>query len=155
MSTDHNEASVELAAPPAEVFPLIAEPAGRLRWIDGLVEAEETGPGMFRETIAQHGLRVETRVRTLRSEPPLLVEAEVTGRGIEARVLNELEPTGSGTRLTVTVETRYRGLAARLVAPVIGRQAQASLERSLANLRSLLEPAGAHDAPEEPRAEHP
>ncbi len=155
MSTDRNEASVELAAPPAEVFPLIAEPAGRLRWIDGLVEAEETGPGSFRETIAQHGLRVETRVRTLRSEPPLLVEAEVTGRGIEATVLNVLEPTGSGTRLTVTVETRYRGLAARLVAPVIGRQAQASLERSLANLRSLLEPAGADDAPEEPRAEHP
>jgi carbon monoxide dehydrogenase subunit G len=141
VSTGHNEAEVELAAPAEEVFPLIAEPEGRLRWIDGLVEAEATGPGSFREVIEQHGLRVETRVRTLRSEPPHLVEAAVSGRGIEATVLNVLEPTGGGTRLTVSVETRYRGLAGRLAAPLIGRQAQASLERSLARLQALLEPS--------------
>jgi carbon monoxide dehydrogenase subunit G len=138
--SDRNEASIELAAPPEIVFPLIVEPAERLRWIDGLVEAEETGPGAFREAIEQHGIRVETRVRTVRSEPPALVEARVEGRGIEATVRNILEPNGDGgTRLTVTVETRYRGLAARLVAPVIGRRAQASLERSLATLKQLLE----------------
>lgn len=152
---DRNEASIELAAPPEQVFPLIAEPAGRLRWIDGLVEAETTGPGEFREAIEQHGLRVETRVRTIRSEPPHVVEAVVSGRGIEATVRNQLEPAPAGTRLTVTVDTRYRGLAARLVAPVIGRRAQASLERSLANLRALLEAAGAQDAPEEPEPEQP
>jgi len=140
--SDRNQASVELDAPPEAVFPLIVEPAERLRWIDGLVEAEETGPGAFREAIEQHGIRVETRVRTVRSEPPRLVEARVEGRGIEATVRNVLEPLGddgTGTRLTVTVETRYRGLAARLVAPVIGRRAQASLERSLANLKQLLD----------------
>ena len=138
MSPRRTEASVELAAPPGDVFPLIVEPAGRLRWIDGLVEAEATGPDSFREAIEQHGLRVETSVRTIRSEPPRLVEAAVSGRGIEATVLNVLEPTATGTRLTVTVETRFHGLAARLVAPVVGRQAQGSLERSLANLKSLL-----------------
>lgn len=138
--SDRNQASVELAAPPAEIFPLIVDPAARLRWIDGLVEAEETGPGAFREAIEQHGIRVETRVRTVRSEPPGLVEARVEGRGIEATVLNVLEPAADGgTRLTVTVDTRYRGLAARLVAPVIGRRAQASLERSLAALKQLVE----------------
>ena len=136
--SDRNEASVELAAPREAVFPLIVDPVERLRWIDGLVEAEETGPGAFREAIEQHGIRVETRVRTVRSEPPGLVEARVEGRGIEATVLNVLEPTADGgTRLTVTVDTRYRGLAARLVAPVIGRRAQASLERSLENLRRI------------------
>ena len=136
--SDRNEASVELAAPREAVFPLIVDPVERLRWIDGLVEAEETGPGSFREAIEQHGIRVETRVRTVRSEPPGLVEARVEGRGIEATVLNVLEPTADGgTRLTVTVDTGYRGLAARLVAPVIGRRAQASLERSLENLRRI------------------
>jgi len=155
--SDRNEASVELAAPPEAVFPLIVEPAERLRWIDGLVEAEETGPGAFREAIEQHGIRVETRVRTVRSQPPALVEARVEGRGIEATVRNVLEPTGNGrTRLTVTVETRYRGLAARLVAPVIGRRAQASLERSLATLEQLVESEtpGAQNAPEQPEPEH-
>ncbi len=141
MSTGRNEASVELSAPPEHVFPLIAEPEGRLRWIDGLVEAEATGPGSFREVIEQHGLRVETRVRTLHAEPPRLVEAAVSGRGIDATVSNLLEPTETGTRLTVTVETRYHGLAGRLAAPVIGRRAQASLERSLARLQGLLEPS--------------
>ena len=155
--SDRNEASVELAAPPAAVFPLIVDPAERLRWIDGLVEAEETGPGSFREAIEQHGIRVETRVRTIRSEPPDLVEARVEGRGIEATVHNLLEPNGDGgTRLTVTVDTRYRGLAARLVAPVIGRRAQASLERSLATLKQLVESeaAGAQDTPQQPEPEH-
>ena len=113
MSTGRNEASVELTAPPEQVFPLIAEPEGRLRWIDGLVEAEAIGPDSFREVIEQHGLRVETRVRTLRAEPPRLVEAAVSGRGIDATVNNLLEPTETGTRLTVTVETRYHGLAGR------------------------------------------
>lgn len=155
--SDRNEASVELAAPPEEVFPLIVDPAARLRWIDGLVEAEATGPDSFREAIEQHGIRVETSVRTVRSEPPTLVEARVDGRGIEATVRNVLEPDGDGgTRLTVTVDTRYRGLAARLVAPVIGRRAQASLERSLATLKELVESetAATQDAPEEPEAEH-
>jgi carbon monoxide dehydrogenase subunit G len=155
--SDRNEASVELAAPPEAVFPLIVDPAERLRWIDGLVEAEETGPGSYREAIEQHGIRVETRVRTIRSEPPGLVEARVEGRGIEATIRNVLEPTGDGgTRLTVTVETRYRGLAARLVAPVVGRRAQASLERSLARLEQLVESetTGAEHAPQEPEAEH-
>jgi carbon monoxide dehydrogenase subunit G len=154
VTAGRNEASIELAAPPDAVFPLIVDPAERLRWIDGLVEAESTGPDTFREAIERHGLRVETRVRTIRSEPPGIVDAQVSGRGIEATVRNVLEPTGAGgTRLTVTVETRYRGLAARLVAPVVGRQAQASLERSLANLKTLLEPSRPHDAPEQPEPE--
>jgi carbon monoxide dehydrogenase subunit G len=155
--SDRNEASVELSAPPEAVFPLIVDPAERLRWIDGLVEAEEAGPGAFREAVEQHGIRVETRVRTVRSEPPRLVEAHVEGRGIEATVRNVLEATDDGgTRLTVTVDTRYRGLAARLVAPVIGRRAQASLERSLATLKQLVESEapGPEDAPEQPEPEH-
>jgi carbon monoxide dehydrogenase subunit G len=153
--SDRTEASIELPAPPAEVFPLIVDPAARLRWVDGLVEAEQTGEGEYREAIQQHGLRVETRVRTARSEPPSLVEAAVSGRGIEATVRNVLEPTATGTRLTVTVDARYSGLAARLLAPVVARRAQASLERSLENLRALLETAGADDAPEEPEPEQP
>lgn len=134
-----SEASVELAAPPEAVFAWLVDPALRLRWVEGLVESVETAPGRFRELVEQHGLRARLEVETVRSEPPLLVEAHMTGRGLEATVRNELEPTPSGTRLAVTVETSYRGLAARLAAPVVSRHAEASLERSLARLEELVE----------------
>lgn len=133
------EASIEIAAPPETVFGWLLDPEHRLRWVEGLVESEEAGPGRFHEVVEQHGIRARMEVETARSEPPRLVEAHMTGRGVEATVRNRLEPTPPGTRLTVTVETAYHGLAARLAAPLVSRHADAALERSLSRLRELVE----------------
>jgi carbon monoxide dehydrogenase subunit G len=132
------EASVEIAAPPAAVHERLVRPEERLRWVAGLVESEETAPGRFREVVADHGVRTEVEVETVRDEP-LAVEAWMTNRHLDATVRNHLEPTATGTRLTVTVESSYRGLLARAAGGLVTRHAQRSLEESLERLKSLIE----------------
>ena len=134
-----NEASIEIAAAPEDVFPWIAEPARRLEWVHGLEVSEQTEEGRFREVVADHGIRTEVDVATTVSEPPGRLEARMRGRGLEASIRNRLEPTEGGTRLTVTVESEYRGLMARIAGPVVTRHAQGALERSLERLRQLVE----------------
>jgi len=136
-----NEASIEIAAPPGEVFARIVSPGARVRWVAGLVASEETGDGAYREVVQDHGLRLELEVETVRSEPPTALDARMTGRGLRASVSNRLAETPTGTRLTVTVESEYGGLA-RFAAPVVTRHAQGNLETSLARLKALVEDGG-------------
>ena len=134
-----NEASVEIEAPPEQVFPWLAEPERRLQWVHGLEVSERTEEGRFREVVGDHGIRTEVDVATTVSDPPARLEARMRGRGLEASVRNRLEPTASGTRLNVTVESEYRGLLARVAAPLVTRHAQSALERSLERLKQLVE----------------
>jgi carbon monoxide dehydrogenase subunit G len=135
------EASIEIEAPPEAVFANIVDPAQRVRWVKGLVESEATGGSSYHEVVQDHGLKLEMDVRTILAQPPLAVDAHMTGRGFEATVRNRLEELEGGTRITVTVDTEYKGLAARLAAPVVTRHAQGSLEASLAALKEISEPA--------------
>jgi carbon monoxide dehydrogenase subunit G len=133
------EASIEIAAPPEAVYRLLARPEERLRWVQGLVESEETEPGRFREVVSDHGVRTSVDVETVRAEPPHALDARMTNRHLDATVRNRLEATPDGTRLTVTVESAYRGVLARAAAGLVTRHAQTSLEQSVENLRSLAE----------------
>jgi carbon monoxide dehydrogenase subunit G len=133
-----NEAAVEIAAPPEAVHLRLVRPEDRLRWVAGLVESEETAPGRFREVVSDHGVRQEVEVETVRDEP-LAVDARMTNRHLRATVRNRLEPTDTGTRLTVTVESEYRGFLARAAGGLVTRHAQSSLERSVQNLKRLVE----------------
>ena len=133
------EASVEIAAPPEDVYPLLARPEERLRWVQGLVESEETAPGRFHEVVSDHGVRTAVDVETVHDDPPNALDARMTNRHLEATVRNRLEATPTGTRLTVTVQSAYRGLLARAAAGLVNRHAQTSLEQSVENLRRLAE----------------
>jgi carbon monoxide dehydrogenase subunit G len=135
----HNEASVEIAAPPEEVYARIVDPVERLQWVQGLVKSEETGPGRYRETVSDHGVHSTVVVETVSSEPPHAVDAHMSNRHIRATVRNRLEPIETGTRLTVTIETEYRGLLARAASGLVARHAQHSLEHSVENLKRLVE----------------
>ena len=55
--------------------------------------------------------------------------------------------------MTSSFDLKLGGLA-RFAGGLARRQSQRSLERSLARLKELLEAPGAHDAEEEPAAEH-
>jgi carbon monoxide dehydrogenase subunit G len=133
-----NEVSIEISAPPDAVHARLVRPEERLRWVAGLVESEETAPSRFREVVADHGVRTEVVVETVRDEP-LAVDARMTNRHLEATVRNRLEPTEAGTRLTVTVESEYRGFLARAAGGLVTRHAQSSLERSVQSLKRLVE----------------
>ena len=133
------EASVEIAVPPEAVYPLLARPEERLRWVQGLVESEETSPGRFHEVVSDHGVRTAVDVETVHADPPHALDARMTNRHVDATVRNRLEAIPEGTRLTVTVESAYRGLLARAAAGLVSRHAQTSLTQSVENLKRLAE----------------
>ncbi len=140
-----NEHSVEIARPASDVFPWLVDADKRVRWVDGLEASEQLDPGepgvgtRFRETMAVPGYRLTVEVTIERLEPAREVAIHTTGRGFEARAVNRTEERDGGTRLTATLETDVKGLAGRVVGGIVGRQAQRSLEQSLATLKRLLE----------------
>jgi uncharacterized protein YndB with AHSA1/START domain len=147
-----NEHSVEIAAAPEDVFPWLADPERRLRWMGALVESEsltDGPPGLgsrYRDVFEDHGQRIELEAELVEVEPPERLTARLVSKGFESTSSQRLEAGGAGTRLTAAVETRYTMLAARLLAPLVTRHAQKQLEGDLARLKDLVElEAGAAD----------
>lgn len=133
-----SEATVEIARTPEDVFPWLLDAEKRLRWVDGLVGSEPFGEGCFRETMVQAGRRVDVTSSVLAAEEPHRLEVRSEGRGVTAHLEHRLEPSGGGTRLTSSVELKLGGLL-RFAGGVAAAQAQRSLERSLAQLKTRLE----------------
>lgn len=140
-----SEATVDIARPAADVFPWLLDVEKRLRWVDGLVSSEPLdGPepeagSRYREVLSQHGVRTSVETTIERLEPPRELALRVRARGLDATTRTRLEELDSATRVIASLETRGSGLAGRLVGGVVARQAQGSLERSLARLKQLLE----------------
>lgn len=65
-----------------------------------------------------HGIRTEVDVEVRKLEPPHAVDIHLRAKQFEAE---------------------YKGFVAKAAAPMITRQAQGSLERSLRTLKSLVE----------------
>ena len=134
-----NRAEIEIARPPEAVFPWLVEPEKRLQWVQGLESSEADGDGRYREVFATQGMRTDVEVEVRRLEPPTLVEIALSAKAFTATGRNEAAPVDGGTRVTSTLEAEYKGFVAKAAAPMITRQAQASLERSLARLKELVE----------------
>jgi uncharacterized protein YndB with AHSA1/START domain len=142
-----NEHSVEIAAAPADVFPWLADPERRLRWMGALVESESLTEGppelgsRYRDVFEDHGQRIELEAELVEVEPGERLTARLMSKGFESTSSQRLEAAGTGkrTRLTAAVETRYTMLAARLLAPLVTRHAQKQLEADLARLKELVE----------------
>jgi uncharacterized protein YndB with AHSA1/START domain len=140
-----NEHSVEIAAAPGDVFPWLADPERRLRWMGALVESESLTEGppelgsRYRDVFEDHGQRIELEAELVEVEPGERLTARLVSKGFEATSSQRLEADGADTRLTATVDTRYTMLAARLLAPLVTRHAQKQLEADLARLKELVE----------------
>ena len=137
--------SVDIARPPADVFPWLVDAEKRVQWVDGLEASDQLDAGeprvgtRFRETLSVPGQRLSVDVTIERLEPPRGVAIRTTGRGFEGRAVNTVAERDGGSRVTATLETSLKGFAARLLGGVVGRQTQRSLEQSLENLKRLLE----------------
>lgn len=140
-----SEASVEIDRPAAEVFGWLLDRERRLRWVDGLEASESLDAGdpavgsRFRETLSQHGLNATVETTIAELDPPRRITLVVDARGLHARTETTLAEAGGRTRVVSALDATARGMAGRLVAGVVARQAQGSLERSLARLKALVE----------------
>jgi uncharacterized protein YndB with AHSA1/START domain len=143
-----NEHSVEIAAAPDDVYPWLADPERRLRWMGALVESEPLTDGppelgsRYRDVFEDHGQRIELEAELVEVEPGARLTARLESSGFESTSAQRLDRIDGGTRLTTTIETRYTKLAARLLGPVVTRHAQRQLEADLARLKELVEEEG-------------
>jgi uncharacterized protein YndB with AHSA1/START domain len=141
-----NEASIEIAAAPADVFSWLAASERRCEWMGALTESEPLTEGSpevgsrFRDVFEDLGRRVELEAEIVELEPPHAMTVQLVSKVFDATSSQRLEELEGGrTRLTAVIETEYRQRAARLAAPVVTRHAQRRLEQDLARLKELVE----------------
>jgi uncharacterized protein YndB with AHSA1/START domain len=141
-----NEASIEITAAPAEVFPWLAASERRCEWMGALTESEPLTEGSpevgsrFRDVFEDLGRRVELEAEIVELEPPHAMTVQLVSKVFDATSSQRLEGLKGGrTRLTAVIETEYKQRAARLAAPVVTRHAQRRLEQDLAHLKELVE----------------
>ena len=139
------EASIEIGRPAEDVFPWLVEPDRRVQWVEGLTASEQVGDDRYRETMEAGGRRVEVTATVTRLDRPHAVELELSGSGITAQAASRVAEAGGGCRVTSSLDLQLGGLL-RFAGGMAARQAQGSLERSLARLKQLVE---AQPAPSE------
>ena len=140
-----NEHTVEIARPPAAVFPYLTEPELLKRWVGGLttfeaVDGEDASVGArSRQVMVIRGREWKLDGELTALEPDRFVQARMDGKGLTVTTSYALEPIETGTRLTATVESDFSLLVARLFGGLVSREAQRKLRADLARLEALVE----------------
>ncbi len=140
-----NEHTVEIARPPAAVFPYLTEPELLKRWVGGLttfeaVDGESAAVGaQSRQVMVIRGREWKLDGELTALEPDRFVQARMDGKGLTVTTSYALEPIETGTRLTATVESDFSLLVARLFGGLVSRETQRKLRTDLARLQALVE----------------
>jgi uncharacterized protein YndB with AHSA1/START domain len=138
-----------LAAPPEDVWAVLADPWHQARWWPRVVRMEAVDDGRFTQVLGTargRGVRADFRVvETVR--PRLLRwEQELAGTPFqrllaEAQTTVALAPDDDGAATTVTIELRQRLLGWSRLAPfMFKRAARRQLAEALAGLDAVLSP---------------
>lgn len=134
-----------IAAPPAAIFPWLADSKMRCRWMGALVESEPLSDGpprrgsRYRDVFEEHGQRIELEAELVEVAEPRALVVHLASDLFEGTISQRLEPVEDGTLFTAVIETTYLKLAARLLASIVTRHAQGQLEDDLARLKELVE----------------
>lgn len=144
-----NEALVDIARPPAQVFHHLEDEQLLKKWT-GVAEVKALTDGGLRQgarfrmavEVRGHRTEMEGEVTAVERERFIsLAVRTVPGASVPFQqvVSYHLEPRGGSTRLAVTSDTRYDGVVPRLLEPLITRAGQKRLETSLTRLVTQVE----------------
>jgi uncharacterized protein YndB with AHSA1/START domain len=138
------EHAVDIARPPAEVFPWLFDDDKVPRWTSSLASYEQVGNGpvtvgsRFRQTLDVKGRRITVDLEVTRVEAPHAAESRFSEHGFDVTTAYALADSPAGTRLTQTVDAGFGSFSARMLAPIVEPYLREKLERDLAALRDLL-----------------
>lgn len=139
---------IELNAPPERVFDVLMDPGCLERWVTAHREIAEAPDGplaegsTFKQKLRVTGVSFKVTWKVITLDRPRLAEWEGRGPGgSRARAVYNLEPSGRGTRFRYLNEWKLPGgkLAAAAASAIGEDKARDEAERSLANLKALLE----------------
>jgi uncharacterized protein YndB with AHSA1/START domain len=136
--------TAQIAAPPAEVYAFLAEPANLPRWQAGIVAAERTSPpptavgSTARVVLELMGQQVSAEITVREADPPrrLALAASVSGMGIVATL--DLAPHDDGTEITLTSEVRAENIFMAPLERMVTDTAERDLDTSLTRLQAAL-----------------
>jgi uncharacterized protein YndB with AHSA1/START domain len=138
--------TVEIARPPAEVFPWLLEADKVPRWTGHLERYERLDDGALgrgsrvRQVLDVSGRRIDVQLEVTRFEPPHGAETRFSTNGIDLVNHYALEPTAAGTRLTQSIDAKPTSLTARMIVPVVQPRLEQKLTEDLERLRETLAP---------------
>ena len=141
------EREVEIAAPPEEVYDLIADPERLGEWVtihqyvDGNAPDELVKGARMTQCLKLAGRSFKVKWTVAESDRPRLLAWE--GRGpmrSKAKVVNTLTPTDTGTHFSYVNEYSLPGgPLGNMAGPVVRRVTTGEVDRTLQKLRELLE----------------
>jgi uncharacterized protein YndB with AHSA1/START domain len=136
--------TIEIARPPAEVFPWLLEEDKVPRWTGNLQTYERIGDGALgpgarvRQVLEVSGRTIDVQLEVTRYEPPNGAETRFATNGINVVNQYVLVPAGLGTRLTQSLEAKPSSFGARMLVPMIQPRLEQKLAADLERLREEL-----------------
>jgi uncharacterized protein YndB with AHSA1/START domain len=138
------EASIVIDRPVEEVFEFANDPKKQPLWQTGSVESEQISEGpvgvgtTFRGVGHFLGRRIEGTSEITHYEPNRRVDIKMALGPMELEESDIFEPVGDGTRVTFILEGESGGFF-KLAEPLVIRMTQREYQKSLENLKDLLE----------------
>jgi uncharacterized protein YndB with AHSA1/START domain len=136
--------TVEIARPPAEVFPWLLEADKVPRWTGHLQRYERLDDGPLgrgahvRQVLEVSGRTIDVELEVTAYEPPSGAQTRFTTNGIEVVNSYALQAAGAGTRLTQSIEAKPSGLSARMLVPIVKPRLEEKVTEDLERLRETL-----------------
>ena len=138
------ESAVDVAAPPAEVFPWLLDADRVPRWMTGLEVYEPLDPGplrvgsRIRQELSVSGQQLRFELRVAELDPPRRAVLRFEGSGFRAANEYTVRDAGSGANVTWVISGDATSFKAKLLVPMVQAKLQEKLETDLARLRALL-----------------
>ena len=135
---------VEIARPPVEVFGVIADMARNPEWQNGMVSCEWTsdpphGVGSTYDQIASFmGKRILTTFEVTEYDAPRRIRIRSIVSTFPLDITRVVEATPLGSRVSAVVRGEPGGIM-KLLAPLMKRQAQRSIDADYRRLVALVE----------------
>jgi uncharacterized protein YndB with AHSA1/START domain len=112
--------SIDIAAPPEFIWPLLADPQAMAQWHEKLVSVRRPAEGTvqfgdrFETTYTMSGRQTDATAEVVRCRPPTGLtyrhHVQVKGRAIHVDESFDLQPQGEGTGLDQTLDWSGAGL---------------------------------------------
>jgi uncharacterized protein YndB with AHSA1/START domain len=136
--------TVEIARPPADVFPWLLEADKVPRWTGHLERYERLDDGPLgrgsrvRQVLEVSGRRIDVQLEITAYDPPHGADTRFESNGIDIVSHYRLEANGAGTRLTQALEAKPTSLSARMIVPIVQPRLEHKLTEDLERLRETL-----------------
>jgi hypothetical protein len=136
--------AVEIALPPADVFPWLLEADKVPRWTGHLERYERLDDGPLgrgsrvRQVLEISGRRIDVQLEITAYDPPHGADTRFESNGIDIVSHYRLVANGAGTRLTQALEAKPTSFSARMIVPLVQPRLEQKLTEDLERLRETL-----------------